>query len=300
MSRNRPSGSRERAGRPSGRNRKDVLLEEERETGGIGAAALDNPVAAGGSLVMALTASLIVANATFFQATPHPAPLFETRHDPGDTAQEPTRQPDPAMARRRKLVLDVQVELRRLGMYEGSLDGLSGPATERAVRAWERARGLPESGTVDEKLLGRLAMDRGGALHGVPVPPPSPVPPDTGTVSVRSPGEATAPLAPPPSPAATSPSPGTAGGGDIGSLIARETGVPVPPADVGAGSPDRERVRAIQSGLMDLGYGPIDVDGLMGEQTANAVRRFELDRGLAITGEISDTLLQEIRRALRR
>ena len=300
MSRNRPSGPDARSPRASGKSRKGPPPEAERGSGGgIGAAALDNPVAAGGSLVMALTASLIVANATFFQTSPHPAPLFETRQDAGDPTRETVKRPDPAVLRRQKLVLDVQVELRRLGMYEGSLDGLSGPATERAVRAWERARGLAETGAVDEKLLGRLAMDRGNALYGVPVPPPSPVPPNTGAVPPRS-SVSVPSTAPRPPAGASAPSSRDTGTGGIASLIARETGVPVPPADVGGTSAERERVRAIQAGLKELGYGPIDVDGLKGEQTANAVRRFELDRGLAITGEISDTVLQEIKRALRR
>lgn len=300
MSRNRSSAPPARGQRATGKSRKAAPPEPEHGSGGLGAAALDNPVAAGGSLVMALTASLIVANATFFQTTPHPAPLMETRQDAGGPAGTTAERPDPAALRRQKLVLDAQVELRRLGMYEGSLDGLTGPATERAVRAWERARGLAETGVVDEKLLGRLAMDRGGALYGVPVPPPSPAPPDTGSVTPRAPAGVPAPAtAPRPPTSAPAPARNTSSAG-IGDLIARETGIPVPPADVGGSSVDRERVRAIQAGLRDLGYGPIDVDGLMGEQTANAVRRFELDRGLAITGEISDTVLQEIDRALRR
>lgn len=50
-------------------------------------------------------------------------------------------------------------------------------------------------------------------------------------------------------------------------------------------------VARVQGALNRLGYGPLDVDGLMGAATAKAIRDFELNRGLPITGKISDRLI---------
>jgi peptidoglycan hydrolase-like protein with peptidoglycan-binding domain len=76
----------------------------------------------------------------------------------------------------------------------------------------------------------------------------------------------------------------------------------VPPASVGAGalSGDRARIARLQAALSEMGYGPISVDGFAGEQTANAIRRFELDRGLAITGALGPMVEQEVEKVLGR
>ena len=91
--------------------------------------ALDNPVAAGGSLVMLLTASLIVANALSFQPGKHPAPLFSTRQSAVAEVQPDRPQPS-------ELVTDLQNSLKRIGYYDGPVDGLNGPRTEDAIRAY--------------------------------------------------------------------------------------------------------------------------------------------------------------------
>lgn len=126
-------------------------------------AARDNPVAAGGAVVMGLTVCLIVANALGLQPDPHPAPLFSTRERslaPGQAgspgAGSTVRAPQVSA-----LVLDLQVSLRRLGLYEGPLDGINGPATERAIRAFERRTGRIETGQPDEALLAVTLLQSG-------------------------------------------------------------------------------------------------------------------------------------------
>lgn len=47
---------------------------------------------------------------------------------------------------------------------------------------------------------------------------------------------------------------------------------------------DRNTVREIQSRLAGLGYDPGPVDGLMGRRTSDAIRRFEAESGLTVTG----------------
>lgn len=53
-------------------------------------------------------------------------------------------------------------------------------------------------------------------------------------------------------------------------------------------------VSSIQTGLKNYGYDDVVVDGLMGQQTSDAIRRFELDYGLRITGEASQKLLKKL------
>ena len=53
-------------------------------------------------------------------------------------------------------------------------------------------------------------------------------------------------------------------------------------------------VSTIQSGLKNYGYEDIVIDGVMGNQTANAIRRFELDYGLRITGKASASILEKL------
>ncbi len=53
-------------------------------------------------------------------------------------------------------------------------------------------------------------------------------------------------------------------------------------------------VSTIQSGLKNYGYEDIVVDGVMGSQTSYAIRRFELDYGLRITGEASMSILKKL------
>jgi membrane-bound lytic murein transglycosylase B len=53
-------------------------------------------------------------------------------------------------------VLELQTALNRRGFDSGTPDGLAGPATRGAVRAWQRSRGLPADGFADQALLRQL------------------------------------------------------------------------------------------------------------------------------------------------
>lgn len=51
------------------------------------------------------------------------------------------------------LVAQVQQELARAGYYRGAIDGVIGPRTRGAIRAYERANGIPVDGRIDRQLL---------------------------------------------------------------------------------------------------------------------------------------------------
>lgn len=56
------------------------------------------------------------------------------------------------------------------------------------------------------------------------------------------------------------------------------------------------RVKLVQSGLSELGYSPGPVDGILGDQTRDAIRLFERHRRLTESGVISDRLIEELRK----
>jgi Putative peptidoglycan binding domain len=59
------------------------------------------------------------------------------------------------------------------------------------------------------------------------------------------------------------------------------------------GAPSR-RVLAVQRALTDFGYGQVKPTGVMSAETKSAIERFERERKLPVTGQISDRLTREL------
>ncbi|MFO0992423.1 MAG: peptidoglycan-binding domain-containing protein [Hyphomicrobiales bacterium] len=53
-------------------------------------------------------------------------------------------------------------------------------------------------------------------------------------------------------------------------------------------------IRRVQMVLSELGYLPGTIDGFLGEQTRDAIRQFERDRHLPITGDVTEALMAEL------
>jgi peptidoglycan hydrolase-like protein with peptidoglycan-binding domain len=66
-----------------------------------------------------------------------------------------------------------QVELRNLGLYNDSLDGVIGPETKRALAAFQKANGLKQTATLDQPTADALIGDT-GIGQGSSVPPKAP------------------------------------------------------------------------------------------------------------------------------
>jgi Putative peptidoglycan binding domain len=54
------------------------------------------------------------------------------------------------------------------------------------------------------------------------------------------------------------------------------------------------RVAAVQRALTDYGYGQFKVTGVFGPETQAAIQKFEKDRKLPVTGQISDRLIKDL------
>jgi hypothetical protein len=127
-----------------------------------------------------------------------------------------------------------------------------------------------------------------------PLPRPRPVelvsePPEIRPVEVRG--------ADPKNPDPRNPDPMT-------NLVGRSTGAPTaapanvarPPAAIPATtqSAGARRVAAVQRALTQYGYGQLKPTGAVGSDTQAAITKFERDRKLPVTGQMSDRLVKEL------
>ena len=90
----------------------------------------------------------------------------------------------------------------------------------------------------------------------------------------------------------------------MANLVVKSTGAPAaapanvtrPPAPIPATtqSAGARRVAAVQRALTQYGYGQLKPTGAVGLDTQNAISKFERDRKLPVTGQMSDRLVREL------
>ncbi|NNG67269.1 LysM peptidoglycan-binding domain-containing protein [Caldanaerobacter subterraneus] len=90
----------------------------------------------------------------------------------------PVEYPTLRLGDRGPFVVNLQARLKSLGFDPGPIDGIFGPKTEAAVKAYQQSRGLPPTGIVDETTWNALLF----------ATPPAP-PPSSGKVYIVKPGE---------------------------------------------------------------------------------------------------------------
>jgi peptidoglycan hydrolase-like protein with peptidoglycan-binding domain len=154
----------------------------------------------------------------------------------------------------------VQQALRDRGFYTGAVDGIAGPATTEAVRAFEQRLGVAATGDINDRVLALLRSERGrqiAARQSAPqaVQPPKPVP---ATVA-------------PPRP------------------VTQLMPAPVPPEPLTASV--EGRLQKVQRALNVAGYGMLRTDGRLDDKTTEAIRKFEAEHGMPVTGHITDRLM---------
>ena len=90
----------------------------------------------------------------------------------------------------------------------------------------------------------------------------------------------------------------------MANLVVKSTGAPIavpahvarPPAPIPATaqSAGARRVAAVQRALTQYGYGQLKPTGAVGADTQAAISKFERDRKLPVTGQMSDRLVKEL------
>lgn len=163
-----------------------------------------NPIAVGGSTAFLVALFYVSANAMWYQPHAHTSAFFATREFTrppladdvaADGEFETTiriERPEPVAAPTRPagdpVTEQVQRILRDLNFYEGAVDGLSGPATVKAVEAYQRKLGMTPTGRIDEQLLEQLGAPNPAGAASAPAPQPAPRVPSsdpTRTASVQ-------------------------------------------------------------------------------------------------------------------
>lgn len=246
---------------------------------------VEAPAQATASLVMVIAIGTIVSNALFLQTGRHPAPLLPTRAaevqetapapsvNPAEEAPAPHAASRPQAQAEHPMPEMAALPRRQPEIVPASSVETLAPIDRYLVRDIQQAlagRGL-YTGTVD-------------GLYG----------PMT-AAAIRS-YQTEAGLA----------TTGTASAGLLARLQLGVSGGATPAATASVPAPATARnhndsiVKAVQFVLTDLGYGQITTDGKIGEETRSAIRRFQLDRGLDISGEIDSRLLAELETVLGR
>lgn len=164
-----------------------------------GAAISRNPVLVGGATAFLVTLFYVSANALWYQPQPHASAFFITREMPNYVAPQPESDPfqdeeeehsaappPPAASRlpADPTVQQVQDILGDLNLYTGSVDGIAGPQTKKAIADYQKLVGLDPSGEIDQSLLDELMARRAPQKTDEGLPPaPAPRPSRGDTVA---------------------------------------------------------------------------------------------------------------------
>jgi peptidoglycan hydrolase-like protein with peptidoglycan-binding domain len=132
-----------------------------------GAFVSENPALVGGSTAFAVAMFFFASNALWYQPNAHRSAFFETRsldaykapvlpqihsrlgggkEDVFKIVKDAEPQADP-------VVRDIQSALQDMAMYDGSVDGVAGPKTLAAIRAFQKRAGLEPNGKAGAPLL---------------------------------------------------------------------------------------------------------------------------------------------------
>lgn len=264
--------------RPPARSR-PVVQESESLLGRLADRIIENPARAGGFSLIAIAVTAIVSNAAFLQTKHHPDPLFVTRGAVDkpvlEIGQETTSDAPSETA---------SVPLPKSRVAATQLPGTQPRPTPTQSQPLPVAISASSNATSASTLIAdtqkALADARlyDGAVDGVMGPQ---------TKAAISAYEKKIGLIPTGQPSARL----------LGQI--RKGGPRAHLADpVSTGSIDdpaeRARIKRVQEALNEIGYGPIDTDGRGGGKTANAIRRFELDNGLPMTGAAGDAVIAKL------
>lgn len=168
----------------------------------VGSLISRNPVLVGGSTAFLVTLFYVSANALWYQPFPHAGAFFATRSieafpradtdEPETTINIVRPGPAPAPVKSDPVVERVQGILKDLDFYSGTVDGITGPNTRKAIQAYQQKVGLNASGEIDSVLLDQLGAT---PTASTAVPHPAPRPDQMAAVAIpaSAPASAAAP-----------------------------------------------------------------------------------------------------------
>ncbi len=186
-------------------------------------------------------------------------------------------------------VRSAQEALNAKGYDAGTADGVVGPNTESAVRQFQQAQGLPQTGNLDQQTLSALGVSQqgDGRMSSTPASSTSASADATSKTQARSIANNDRNE----TRSQQSDMSGTQNGSDMagtqsaGSSFTQNSDV----AGTQNGDSSLQNsatVRSAQEALNAKGYDAGTADGVMGPNTKNAVRQFQQAQGLPQTGEL--------------
>ncbi|MCA0029659.1 peptidoglycan-binding protein [Mesorhizobium sp. B263B2A] len=236
-----------------------------------------NPVLVGGSTAFLVTLFYVSANALWYQPFPHAGAFFATRSfqgfphtatdEPETTINIVRPNAAPAPIKGDPVVEQVQGILKDLDFYSGTVDGISGPNTRKAIEAYQQKVGLNASGEIDAMLLDQL----GATPKTAAVPKPQPRPDTSAAVPVSL----------------------QTGSGQTSSGQA-DSGQNDVETNAALQGPD-PRIVKIQAGLKAFGNDDMQLDGVVGARTKAAIKEFQSLFGLPQTGEPDEIVYVKMR-----
>lgn len=156
------------------RSDRDFVLEEDDSPSRARLALrlmLERPVEVAGVLVLVAASAAILVNALFLQQGQHPAPLFRSAGVAAPAADSPPLPPvrQVESLQMQALVRLIQTELAARGHDIGEIDGMLGPKTDAAIRAFQESAGLEVDGQPTNDLLEVLRSRRASSAAADPI-----------------------------------------------------------------------------------------------------------------------------------
>ncbi len=209
-----------------------------------------------------------------------------------------------------ELAVAVQAELARRGLYAGDPDGVIGPQTEAAIALFQKSVGMEPNGLVSDELLAALRVDNSATAAVPKQRPPTDVSSqdaakDPVAAAIRSAEKAVVTA-----PARSAAKPDKTSAQTAAKTLQAKPPAPQPPAAIPASAsnddaeaqpatltaaPDPGLVMEIQRGLSNIAYTDVRIDGVAGEATRAAIRRFQRHYRLPETGEPNAAVLKKLK-----
>jgi len=271
------------------------------------------------SIVMGFGILIGANNALFLQKQAHPSPFFAKSHEVETQAVlvnssalivEPKvimqRQvtpaftpvvvaPNPAVSEAvQKIghdqIILLQQKLAKLGYFTGKADGFYGPNTANAIRAFEEKSAMKIVGAVTPKVYQAI-------IKAENVPLGQPIVNSLNSANVK-PSVIAAPVVLEPINNFTNASLSE----DPLMKIVRNAALVRQPTVALANEVvatkivvDKEMIKKVQTGLASLGFLYGTIDGVAGQTTAKAIRKFEVFHNYKVSGEVTPELLDMLK-----
>lgn len=260
MPRKNTNGGRRRRGA------KAVAIDADTERGLALRILLHSPKDTIAGMLAFAAACAIVTNAVFLQSGPHPAPMFGS--NVVNLAATPSLLPRPRPA-------EADVSESRSTEFRSNEKGNELKASDLRISEPKVADKTGEAKQAEPRTADPMA----NLVRTTTTPSPSPQPAVAAAAPQEHPVRAATP-SPSPQPSMTA-------------ALSSSSSVMRPPA-LSPPLTGSRRVAAVQRALTEYGYAQLKPTGTIGSDTQVAIQRFERDRKLPVTGQVSDRVVREL------